>query len=244
MAVRHVEQLGPWMVRVTFTGVELAGLEVDEPAASVRLLLPAPGETELVTPVWRGNEFLLPDGRRPVIRTFTPRRADPKNLELDLDVVLHEHGVASTWARVARPGDPAAVSGPGRGYAVDANAPGFLLGGDESAIPAIGQLLEVIPQETPVEVHIEVAHPEARLPMPDHEGAVVGWHDVPADSPPGSQLVAATINAEIGPGTQIWVAGEAASVQRIRRHLFREREVPRNQATVRGYWKMTNPVHA
>jgi len=37
-------------------------------------------------PSWNGNEFLLADGRRPTIRTFTPRRVDPEALELDLDV--------------------------------------------------------------------------------------------------------------------------------------------------------------
>jgi len=35
----------------------------------------------------------------------------------------------------------------------------------------------------------------------------------------------------------VWVAGEAAAVQRIRRALFEERGVPRSRATVRGYWK-------
>jgi len=33
------------------------------------------------------------------------------------------------------------------------------------------------------------------------------------------------------------VAGEAAAVQRIRRHLFTERGVTRSHAAVRGYWK-------
>jgi NADPH-dependent ferric siderophore reductase len=35
----------------------------------------------------------------------------------------------------------------------------------------------------------------------------------------------------------VWVAGEAAAVQRIRRHLFAERGLTRAQAVVRGYWK-------
>jgi len=35
----------------------------------------------------------------------------------------------------------------------------------------------------------------------------------------------------------VWVAGEAAAVHRIRRHLFDERGLPRRQATIRGYWK-------
>lgn len=224
------------MRRVTLAGSELEGFTVDQPAASVRLLLPAEGR-ELVMPTWNGNEFLLPDGRRPAIRTFTPRRVDPEGLEIDLDIVLHGPGVASQWAEVAEPGDPAALSGPGRGYAIDADAPAFLLAGDETAIPAISQLLEVLPADTPVQVHIEVAAPDARLAVPDHPGATVAWSDLPPGAPPGEALVAAVVGADITPGTRVWVAGEAAAVQRIRRHLFNERGLPRAQATVRGYWK-------
>ena len=239
--MRRRKRLGPWMMKVALGGPELRGFEVDKPAASVRLLLPSPGERELVVPVWDRNEFLLPDGRRPVIRTFTPRRVDPDGLELDLDIVLHEDGAASGWARTVAPGDTAAVSGPGRGYTIDSGATGFLLAGDETAIPAISQLLESIMQDTAVEVHIEVTHPDARLPLPDHLSASIHWHDLPPGSRPGDRLVAAMEKADIDPGTRIWVAGEAASVQRIRNHLFREREISRSQATVRGYWKHTNP---
>jgi NADPH-dependent ferric siderophore reductase len=235
VAVERVERLGPRMVRLTFGGPELEGLTVEDPAASVRLLLPSPGTTELVVPVWNGNEFLLPDGRRPVIRTFTPRRAE--GLELDLDVVVHGGGVASEWAAAAKPGQAAAVSGPGRGYTVDDDAPAFLLAGDETAIPAVSQLLEAMPARMPVQVHIEVGHPDGRLALPDHAGATVEWHDLPPGAPPGDALIAAVRGAELIPGTRVWAAGEAAGVQRIRRHLFEDRGLPRTQAAVRGYWK-------
>jgi NADPH-dependent ferric siderophore reductase len=225
------------MVRVTFAGPEFEGLTVDDPAASVRLLLPSPGEQELVIPSWNGNEFLLPDGRRPTIRTFTPRRVDPTALELDLDIVTHGTGAASEWAEAAAPGDPAAISGPGRGYAIDPEAPAFLLAGDETAVAAISQLLEALPATTPVQVHIEVAHPDARLALPDHPRATVQWCDLPAGASPGDSLAAAVGGADLGPGTRVWVAGEAAAVQRIRRHLFQDRGLPRPQASVRGYWK-------
>ena len=35
----------------------------------------------------------------------------------------------------------------------------------------------------------------------------------------------------------VWVAGEAAAVQKIRKHLFDQRGMSRSDATVRGYWK-------
>jgi NADPH-dependent ferric siderophore reductase len=199
------------------------------------LLLPSAGTPELVLPAWNGNEFLLPDGQRPVIRTFTPRRSGPDWLEVEM--VVHGSGAASEWAAAARPGDPAAVSGPGRGYTVEPDAPAFLLAGDETAIPAIGHLLELLPPGTPVEVHVEVAHPDGRVELPPHPRASIEWHDLPSGAPAGDTLVAAVRAADVTAQTRVWVAGEAAGVQRIRRYLFEELELARAMAWVRGYWK-------
>lgn len=227
------------MVRVTFAGSELEDLVVSQPAASVRLLLPSAGSQELVMPTWNGNEFLLPDGSRPAIRTFTPLRRGvlPDVAELDLEIVVHGGGVASTWAGAVEPGAPAAFSGPGRGYEIDPEAPGFCLAGDETAIPAIGQLLEALPHDRPVQIHIEVVHPDARLALPEHPRATIRWHVLPSGEAPGTALLAAVRSAEIGPSDRVWAAGEAAGVQRIRRHLFEDGGLPRRQAAIRGYWK-------
>jgi NADPH-dependent ferric siderophore reductase len=238
VAVRRVEPLSPRMARVTLAGPDLDGWVLDEPAASVRLLLPSPGSNELVLPTWHGNEFLLPDGQRATIRTLTPRRFDTAACELDVDIVLHGgSGVASGWAATAAAGDEAAISGPARGYDIDADATSFILAGDETAIPAIGQLLEWLPSERAVRVWIEVSAPAARLSLPAHASATVEWLDHEAGTGPGDALVAAVREAEIAAGTRIWAAGEAAAMQRIRRHLFEDRGWSRAEATVRGYWK-------
>lgn len=237
VSVHRVTRVSPRLVRVTFAGPDLVGLAIEDPAASVRLLLPSPGADDLVVPGWNGNEFLLADGRRPTIRTFTPRHLDPGALELDLEIVVHGTGIASEWAAAASAGDVAAISGPGRGYAIDRDAPAFLLAGDETAIPAVSQLLEALPRDRPVQVHLEVAQPDARCPLPDHPHATVGWHDLPPGAPPGDALVAAVRDTELPPGIRVWAAGEAAAVQRIRHHLFQDRALPRGQASVRGYWK-------
>lgn len=238
VTVQRVEDVSPHMVRVTLGGPELDGLQVDEPAASVRLLLPSPGADDLVMPTWNGNEFLLADGVRPTIRTFTPVRVDADALEVDLDVVVHDGGEASTWARSAAAGAPAALSGPGRGYDIDGEAPAFLLAGDETALAAMSQLLEALPGSAPVQVHVEVVHPDARIDLPDHPTATIVWHDLPAGASPGDTLVLAVQEADISPGAHVWAAGEAAAMQRIRRHLFDERGLTRAQSTVRGYWKL------
>ncbi len=220
------------MMRVTFGGEELEGFPIPEPAASVRLLLPT--ADGLVLPEWTGNLFVLPDGTPATIRTFTPRRFDPDRLELDLDIVLHGSGAASTWVAAARQGDEAAISGPGRGYTVDPDAERFWLLGDETAIPAISQLLDHLP-DVPVRVDVEVVEADARIDL--GREADERWHVLAGGSAPGSTLVEAVQSTEPEPGTLIWAAGEAAAMQRIRRRLFTELGVPRSHATVRGYWK-------
>ena len=232
--VIRTEPLTPHLLRVTLSGPELEGLDPGLPAASVRLLLPHHGE--LVVPAWNGNEFLCTDGARPALRTLTPRRFDAERAELDVEVVLHGDGPMSTWAAAVQPGDPAAVSGTGRGYTVDPATPAYLLVGDESALPAISVLLEALPVEATVTVLAEVARPDARFDLPTHPGATVHWHDLAA-SAPGDALVAAVRDAEVALDARVWAAGEAAAVQRIRKHLFEERGLVRSQCTVRGYWK-------
>ena len=218
-------------------GPELAGFSLTDPAASVRVLLPSTPGAHLAIPVWMGNEFLLPNGDRAVIRTLTPRRFDATSGELEVQVVVHDGGAASRWASAAAPGDAAAMSGPGRGYHIDSDAAGFLLVGDETAIPAIAQLLEWMPSGIAVEVHIEVGQRDAELALPAGGDTAVTWHVRESDSSPGDALVAAVASSTIADGWRIWAAGEAAAMYRIRRHLFDERRVPRARATVRGYWK-------
>lgn len=225
----------PHLVRVTLGGSELQGLDPGLPAASVRLLLPSSGA--LTMPTWNGNEYLLPDGRRPLLRTLTPRRWDDGRQELDVEVVLHGDGPLSAWAAAVEPGAVAAVSGTGRGYAIDASVTQYVLAGDESALPAISVLLEALPAAAAIAVLAEVAHPDARFELPAHPGAAVTWHDLAPGAPHGDALVDAVLAADIPPTARVWAAGEAAAVQRIRKHLFDERGLPRPQCTVRGYWK-------
>lgn len=220
---------------MTFGGDELTGFAIEEPAASVRLLLPVDGE--LVMPTWDGNIFLLPDGARATIRTFTPRRFDSTSLQLDLEIVIHDSGAAADWVQQADIGDNAAISGPGRGYTIDPSATGFVLAGDETAIPAIAQLLEWLPRDRPAHALIEARHSGGRLAMPEHPHAEIDWLDRPTGADSGDTLVDAIVATTILPGASVWAAGEAGAMYRIRQHLFEERGLPRSAATVRGYWK-------
>ena len=73
--------------------------------------------------------------------------------------------------------------------------------------------------------------------LPEHPGATVQWWDLAPGAPPGDALGAAVRDVELADGTRVWAAGEAAAVQRIRRHLFDDRGLSRAETSVRGYWK-------
>ena len=238
--VVRTEPRTPYLVRVTLTGPGLGALRGDEPAASVRVLLPEPGADEVVLPTWNGNEFLAADGARPPLRTLTPLapRASDDAEELDVEVVLHDGGPLSAWARSAVPGTPCAVSGPGRGYEVDADATAFVVVGDESAAPAMGTLVPRLPRHARVGRVHEVRDPAAALDWPDHPGLEVRTVVQPSDGAPGDAALDAVRALDLPDGVRIWGAGEAAGVQRLRRHLFEERRVPRARTVVRGYWKV------
>jgi len=211
VVVRSKVALSERMVRVVLGGDELTGFAIESPASSVRLLLPPAGHDTIEMPTWTGNQFELASGERAPIRTFTPRAFDAERLELALDVVLHERGAATDWVRRADVGDEVAISGPGRSEELDPAARSFLLAGDESAIPAIGQLLETIDHDHTVDVHIEISDPGARLELPAHPRATITWHHAVAGAAPGESVVAAVEGVDELPDA-IWAAGEAAAV--------------------------------
>jgi NADPH-dependent ferric siderophore reductase len=156
---------------------------------------------------------------------------------MDLEIVRHEGGVVSTWAESAFPGAQAALSGPGRPYSLDTDASRYLILGDETALPAVRQLLRALPTAMDVEAHVEVVSDEA-VDQSDDAGGVINWHVAEPAATPGAALVAITEGLEaLDPDAQVWAAGEAAAMQAIRTHLFDKLGVSRRQATVRGYWK-------
>ena len=119
----------------------------------------------------------------------------------------------------------------------DPAAASFLGAGAESALPAITTLLPVLPDGADVAVLVEIADPAARLPWSGRSAAVTTWLDLPPGAPPGDRLIDAVVGAELEAAVRVWAAGEATAMQRIRRHLFDQRGLPRSHAVVRGYWK-------
>ena len=231
-------QLSPRLVRLTLIGDDLRDLVVDEPAASVRLLVPSPGTDDLVIPEWDGNEFLLPDGSRPALRTFTPLRVDNEAGRLDVEIVRHPGGVVSGWAEHVEPGAPAAISGPGTGYRYPDDAHTLIVLADETALPAALQLAVTAPATLALSIHVEVIRSEATIDVDLRGGDSIEWHVTEPGATPGAGLVDVVRSLDVlSEGVDLWAAGEASAMHAIRGHLFDTLGVARSRATVRGYWK-------
>lgn len=242
LTVARVRALTPHLVRVTLVGGDLAQLAAEGPAAQVKLVFPAPGQDWPALPVAGPEGPVWPVGQPlPVLRTYTPRRLDPVGRELDIDFVLHDRGgTASTWARRARPGDRMVVAA-GRGrYLPDPTADWHLVAGDETALPAIATIVAALPAGTPAMVFVEVAGPDERLPLDSPAELHTTWL-YRGGAVPGEALDRALRAAELPAGDgRVFVAGEAAAVRRIRRHLLAERALGKEQIYTRGYWTAGN----
>jgi len=234
--VGQVTNLTPYMARVTLTGTQIADLRVEQPASSVRLWVPGAGSRHLPEIQWDGNRYRLPDGGSPIIRTFTPLNHDPAE-SLDLEVVLHDEGAITRWLEACEPGDPAAVSDPGRGYTIDREADSYVLLGDESALPAIKQLIGDLDTSTEIQVAVEVRSEEAIMSLPSHPRLDAVWAIRQSSAPVGAALLNAMDQISFRSGTKVWSAGEAGAMHSVRLRLFDEIGIDRKAVTVRGYWK-------
>lgn len=235
--VKRVVHLTPRMVRVTFTSPELADFAWNGPAAHIKLIFGPP-------PAGAGGDA-PGETARPAMRTYTPRRFDPEARELDVDFILHGEGPASTWAAQAAVGHTLQIAGPGRNYVVDPSADWFLLVGDDTAIPAISTILEVLPPSASATVFLEVVSREDEVTIPSHPKTTVNWlHRGDDAKHAGGPLEANLRNFPMPSGNgRIYVACEAGAMRRIRAHLLTDKTINREHLTTRGYWKLGSVDH-
>ncbi|MFI5270041.1 MAG: siderophore-interacting protein, partial [Chloroflexota bacterium] len=242
--VRRVERLSPRMVRITVGGEELDGFETPAPTQHLKLIIPEPGQDRPVLPDPSLPKGAVSPGQlRPLMRTYTVRRYDVATSELDIDFALHGDGPASSWAGQAKPGSVVALAGPGgRRYAPDLEAGHYLIAGDESAMPAIGILLEALPASVDAQVYVEVGDETEELDWRTDAQLHVRWLHRQGDQRPGDPLRSAIAQAPVPNGNaRVWVACEASVMRQIRKHLLEDWRLDPSAIVTRGYWKEGEP---
>jgi NADPH-dependent ferric siderophore reductase len=231
----------PHMRRVVLGGEELAGFPTGREGAHVKVFIPRPGQEKPVLPTLGPNGPQWPPADvRPFSRTYTVRRFNAEQCELEVDFVLHTAGgPASQWAKNAKPGDIVGIAGPGMRDPLPA-ADWYLFAGDESALPAIAAHLEALPRSAQGWAFIEVADAAEEQAIDAPEQVKIIWlhrNHVPAGQ---TTLLADTVTSHPWPENGAifaWLAGEDAAVRAIRTYLRTERGLERSMLQAVPYWK-------
>jgi NADPH-dependent ferric siderophore reductase len=242
--VVSVSQIAPRLVSVHVGGGDLSRFGEAAPTSHMKIFLPAPGQDAPALPV------ATPDGPAwsqeappPVVRTYTPRSFDPSAGTVEVQFVLHGQGPAAEWARRAKAGDKLAIGGPGGRFAADLGARHWWIAGDESALPAVGTLLDALPAFAAAEVHLEVSGAEDEVPLKSPADTTITWHRRRGADAWGAELYDAAARAAIAPATQVWLACESSAMRRIRRQLIDGQRVPAAAMVTRGYWRLGAANH-
>ncbi|MFF9455025.1 siderophore-interacting protein [Streptomyces flaveolus] len=236
--VVRTERLTPHMQRVVLGGEELSAFSADTCTDHyVKLLFPAEGVTYPEPFDMERIREEFPREQWPVTRTYTVRQWDAEHRELVLDFVIHgDEGLAGPWAKRVQPGETVRFMGPGGAYAPDPAADWHLFAGDESALPAIARSLEALPDGARAFAFVEVEGPQEEQKI-DSDVEVVWLHR--GDRPVGQALVEAVRGLDFPEGrVHAFVHGEAACVKELRKLLRVEREIPREDLSISGYWRL------
>lgn len=240
MRVTGKDFVTPRMLRIRLGGDDLARFGLFG-GMHIRMLFPTPENPDPVWPVMGPNG--LPswpsETQRPVSRAYTVRRLDAEAGWMEVDFVMHQdHGVASSWAAHAAEGDVVGVLGPvGRPLKP---AQWYVLGADETGLPAIGRLLASMAADTRGVAYIEVegAAEEQELDRP--EGFDIRWLHRKGGVTDLSTGLSELVCGEVWPGHEQafgWFAAEASVAKRVRAHWREVRGLGRDRTLVAGYWQ-------
>ncbi|MBW8480965.1 siderophore-interacting protein [Actinomadura parmotrematis] len=239
--VRRVERLTPAMVRVTLGGPALDGFHEMAPADHVKLYFAQGDDPVPVPPRIRADslEDPLPGAPEPIMRDYTVRYHRPDAQELDVDMVLHGDGPGSSFAAKAAPGDLVGVLGPRGSEIVPYVWDWYLLGCDETGLPALGRWLEALPAGVPAFAFAEVAGPQEEQELRSDADVTLTWvHRDGARAGRSGALEEAVrgFRPPAGDG-YAWFGAEATTLKPIRRFVRNEIGLPKEQADIDGYWK-------
>jgi NADPH-dependent ferric siderophore reductase len=242
--VASVVHVTPRLISVHVTAEDLSRFADAAPTAHIKVFLPASGQDAPTMPIMTPEGRVWPEDQpRPTVRTYTPRAYDPENNTLEVQFLLHGAGPASEWAQGASPGDKLAIGGPGGRFSADTSIARWWIAGDESALPAVGTLLDALPASASAEVHLEVEGPDDEIQLTSAAGVTVVWHHRRDADAFGADLYDAAGEAAIAEDTQVWVGCEASAVRRIRSLMLDDKNVPASRLVTRGYWRIGASDH-
>jgi NADPH-dependent ferric siderophore reductase len=218
--ITEVEPVAAHLRRIRIEGEEVARLTW-VPGQQVRVHM-----SDLLDPQsWRRP--------RDILRTYSIWRGGDGGLELC--VLDHDTGgPGARWARQTQPGQPVTFGRPEGSFVLQDDAPYHVFAGEETAAVAVDAMLAALPPDTPAYPLLEVDTPADRLPL----ARDVPWlyrDGRPATASASLLEAARRLELPREPGAA-YLAGEARTVQLLRRHFVAERGWPRQSVHTKPFW--------
>lgn len=224
--VADVARLTPDFLRLRLEGADLGRFARD--LIHFRLALPA---VDTARPAW---PVIGPDGRTQWPRgpaalhrpAYTVRRIDAAAGWMDTDIFLHPGGRTGDFALRAAPGMPVGLTGPGGGGIARGRT--LLIGGDETAYPALARMIEAADSGVAGECHLFGTR--ADYPMPAHPGIRI--HHAPR----GEAALADSLRRTGTMAEAIWLATERSRLEPLKAAILGDLDIPKTRAHLAAYW--------
>ncbi|MFC3168754.1 siderophore-interacting protein [Paracoccus fontiphilus] len=224
--VARVTPIGADFLRLRLEGGDLARFARD--LIHFRLILQPPGTARPVWPVIGDDgQTLWPKGGAALHRpAYTVRHIDPAAGWLETDIFVHKGGRACGFAQDATPGALVGLTGPGGGGV--ARGATLLIGGDETAYPALARALEAAAPAVTGECHLFGAR--ADYPLPDHPGIRV------IHAPRGEAALADRLRLEGTEAERIWLATERSRLAPLKAAIVDDLGIDKARTHLAAYW--------
>lgn len=252
LTVQSVADITPGMRRVVLGGdaihgystgdLSIPGIISDSFDDDVRLVFPDPTTGEL--PAIELNDTGSPIWQPPLsdlFRAYTVRSFDADAGTLTIDFARHTAGLAEDWSKTAKPGDQLHVAGPKSSAPLPDNVEWMMFVGDDTALPAIGRALEMLPAGMPAVVVVQIREEGHKLELASAGEVRVHWV---LDGDFGDACFDVKFpSGHTAETAYLWAAGEANTLRKVRA-FAKESGFARENTEFVGYWRATVAAEA
>jgi NADPH-dependent ferric siderophore reductase len=239
LKVHAIEDIAPGFRRIIFKGERLERYDRND-QLHCRLIFQPRGTEKPSWPMLdhRGH-VVWPDAQAVPTRVYTIRNIDPVKQEITIDFALHRNpGPATTWAMNAQRGDIAGILGP----AAEGPKPAkfHILIGDETALPGMARILELLPPNAAGHVFVEVDTRDTAPPLDCPASISITWLCRSGASPGTTTLLEEAIRTVKWPedlaDAFLWGGCEHKAFSAIYRYLRKEIALPRDRFVLYSHW--------
>ncbi|WP_394143084.1 siderophore-interacting protein [Vibrio atypicus] len=233
LSAKHVtvissQTVTPNMQRITLQGDAFADFPADCEGGYIKLMFTPAGGTDIEA---------LPEGERPILRTYTIRRFDIDKRQIEVDFVRHiteslQCGFAARWAMSTQAGDSISIRGPGLIQNMNTEADWFFMTADMTSLPALSAKVRKLPQDAKGYAVIKVESQQDIQPLDAPNGIEVKWITE------GTLQDTVTQLKWLEGDASVWCACEFDSMRALRQYFRNEKQVKRENIYISSYWKL------